>query len=139
MNAPMPRVPVFSLPDPGVSDCLDARARELPYLDAEGMVRADDPELAAKMAEHLSTPERFAQPIVDDGEVRCVCGSRLTGLLVGTFTWHPIVHGEGQCSACGWPGRAYHYVEHNGRRELLNAVLLYHPDALDLGPVEVPS
>lgn len=64
------------------------------------------------------------------GGRRCVCGSWLGGIL-GTFQWG-ITHGEGACTACGHPARAYHRVVVEGWGELnlpLGAVP-YHPSRL---------
>lgn len=59
--------------------------------------------------------------------VQCVCGASLTGVLVGTFRWG-LAHGEGRCADCGWPARAYHYLnDAEGKVLSLTAVLLYVP------------
>lgn len=43
------------------------------------------------------------------------CLATLGGFLTGSFEWG-IVHGEGSCSACGWPVKAYHrlYLDERG-------------------------
>lgn len=43
------------------------------------------------------------------------CLATLGGFLTGSFEWG-LVHGEGSCSACGWPVKAYHrlYLDERG-------------------------
>ena len=53
------------------------------------------------------------------------CGRSLTGFLIGTFEWG-IAHGEGHCSACGYPCRGFHKMEYM----TLNCPLPYHPSVL---------
>ena len=62
---------------------------------------------------------------------RCInCESELGGIF-GHFSWG-LCWGEGQCS-CGWPGRAYHKVKlPDDTEEILQAVMQYHPDELEL-------
>lgn len=64
----------------------------------------------------------------------CVnCGADLTGDVLqqfmgrATFTWG-LAHGEGFCSGCQYPARAYH--RNVGPIEFMNMVLQYHPDEL---------
>lgn len=63
---------------------------------------------------------------------KCVnCDSALGGLL-GSFTWG-IVHGEGFCALCGYPGAAHHFIKDSDGSDLLtirNMILQYHPQAL---------
>lgn len=82
----------------------------------------------------------FAAPIYNNEEDRftgtmvCLkCGSYLNGVF-GSFTWG-IVHGDFTCSKCGWPGRAYHYIEDeedDDDEDIFNMplqiILQYHPD-----------
>lgn len=57
------------------------------------------------------------------------CGQALTGLF-GSFEY-TIRHGEGACSVCGYPGRADHYIEHEGfKLAIRKRVLQYHPSEL---------
>ena len=80
--------------------------------------------------------EQFAQPIRKEnggdftGHLKCLkCGKSLDGIL-GTFQWG-IVHGEGNCSYCGWPCRACHRPKHEGEEifnRALQMILQYHPD-----------
>jgi len=88
--------------------------------------------------------QAFAKPIRCEGDglimgrFSCLkCGKRLTGAC-GTFTWG-LVHGEGHCSECGWPARAYHRpTDDEGEIFVgpLDFILQYHPDALQPRPQE---
>ena len=74
----------------------------------------------------------FAAPT--DG--KCLkCDAQLTGIL-GSFMWG-LVNGEGTCSSCGWPARAYHRPEETDGSEIfdrpLELILQYHPDCVDSG------
>ena len=61
--------------------------------------------------------------------IRCLnCDHALTGLF-GSFEYG-IRHGEGACSKCGYPGRANHYIEHEGFKLSFVRVLQYHPSQL---------
>lgn len=64
------------------------------------------------------------------GGARCVCGVSLGGFL-GSFNWG-VAHGEGSCSSCGHPCRAYHHitVPDGGEVDLGLGPLPYHPDLL---------
>ena len=72
----------------------------------------------------------FALPTV---EGKCLkCGTVQGGLmaaLLGGFTYG-LVHGEGRCSKCNWPGRANHYFKDKDGKEIgsLRMILQYHPD-----------
>ena len=58
---------------------------------------------------------------------RCPCGRPLGGIL-GSFTWG-IIHGEGACSRCGFPARAFHEIDLGDLGTLtLNLVLAYAPE-----------
>lgn len=70
----------------------------------------DAPPIIAAINEYLSI---FEKPALREKEGKfsgrtncCGCGQPLDGFM-GTFTWG-IAHGEGACSKCGWPARAYH-------------------------------
>lgn len=52
------------------------------------------------------------------------------------FEW-AIQHGEGFCSACGWPGRAMHYI--NDDLKIKNYILQYHPDSVLLKSERKPE
>lgn len=54
------------------------------------------------------------------------CEHDMTGIL-GMFQWG-IQHGEGNCSNCGYPARAYHRVPDVVNWQ--NMVLQYHPKTL---------
>ena len=73
---------------------------------------------------------RFVKP----GPCIC-CGAQqgakdiLDGLLNARFTWG-IAHGEGFCSNCTWPARAYHFDV--GPIKRFEMILQYHPDELNV-------
>lgn len=80
----------------------------------------------------------FAAPIKSldldvDGKpqsVKCInCDHALTGLF-GSFEYG-IRHGEGACSKCGYPGRANHYIKHEGFNMTFIRILQYHPSQLE--------
>ena len=59
------------------------------------------------------------------------CGRPQCG-LTGYFRWG-IVHGEGNCTECGWPARAYHeIVDPDGGKPLarFSRILQYHPSVV---------
>ncbi len=81
--------------------------------------------------------KQFSAPVVLDegnallGGQRCLnCDAVLSGVL-GSFQWG-IAHGEGTCSSCGWPARAYHRPKDQDGEEIcdgaLQVILQYHPD-----------
>jgi len=67
----------------------------------------------------------------------CICCSSRQGskdvvdafLGGGKFRWG-MVHGEGNCTECGWPARAYH--RDVGPIEFVQMILQYHPDELSV-------
>jgi hypothetical protein len=81
----------------------------------------------------------FAKPIKRDGggniisgATNCLkCKSALEGMF-GSFRWG-LTHGEGECSQCGWPCRAYHRPK-DEEGEIFNSVLpkilQYHPSVV---------
>lgn len=78
----------------------------------------------------------FAKPVKREsgtqmlGHNECLkCGTPLDG-MVGSFTWD-ICHGEGKCSNCGWPARAYHDPKNDEGSIFtrpFECILQYHPD-----------
>jgi hypothetical protein len=65
-----------------------------------------------------------------DNPVCVGCGLALTGFLIGTFTWG-LANGEGYCSHCGYPARAFHrFTYEDGSPTLIRCVLQYHPSVL---------
>jgi hypothetical protein len=80
---------------------------------------------------------RFAMPESGEpasfGGHKCLkCDEPLTGFL-GSFTWG-LVHGEGFCRKCKWPGRAHHFIKDRHGEELASlqfVVLQYHPDEVE--------
>jgi hypothetical protein len=131
-----------------MADSLNVRER-LPEMQAAGLPRLDwrklftvKEEPPAEDAAALDTyfsqflPPEFIPATVAGGEspLKCACcGGRLSGFLSGlvggSFTWG-LANGEGYCSACGYPGRAYH--RNAGPVEFLSFILQYHPDEISL-------
>lgn len=93
----------------------------------------DAPPVVASINEYLSV---FAAPQKGEngnflrGSLTCLrCEESLDGAL-GTFQWG-LAHGEGACSKCGWPARAYHSPQHEGESLFsspIQFILQYHPD-----------
>ena len=80
------------------------------------------------LAECCELDRYFRRFVAPDPQSKCVnCGRPQGGFLLGCFRWG-IVHGEGACSACGYPGRTLHYAV--GPIKRLSLILQYHPDDL---------
>lgn len=100
------------------------RLRWQDVLKVKGDLPADDD---AALTEYF---RRFAA--TSDGTCLC-CGAKQGGDMVASvlgiarFRWG-LAHGEGYCSDCGYPGRAYHY--NVGPLKRLEAIFQYHPDEL---------
>ena len=94
-------------------------------------IKEDAPESDKRQAvQTLADVDRYLQDFCVSKKC-IVCGSTLTGLF-GSFEWG-IAHGEGYCSNCGYPARAYHTVndrEHKPIFEHAAFVLQYHPEVL---------
>lgn len=81
--------------------------------------------------EDMAMEAYFRQFVKADG---CVCcgkqqGGDIIASLIGNayFRWG-IAHGEGFCSNCGYPARAYHF--NVGPIKRLPIILQYHPEDL---------
>ncbi len=97
-------------------------------IDEIGVVNAEGADAEAVLAHFRSVAVQFADP---GEEGKCVNCNRSQGGILGVFSWG-LVHGEGSCE-CGWPARAYHFVEMpNGGRLRIVALLQYHPDGVDV-------
>lgn len=102
--------------------------------DIDLKITGNDAEKAKQVInEYLSV---FAKPVPRDGDGllfgkhACLkCGEPLSGAC-GTFKWS-LAHGEGACSKCAWPARAYHRPQYK-EEELFTGplvfVLQYHPE-----------
>ena len=103
------------------------KARSLPRCTADSVVKpteGSNPDEAAKLIAEVDKYLTAFLPYSND----CVCcGTKLCGLMVGTFTWG-LANGEGFCGRCKYPARAIHRVGDIGT--LSNFVLQYHPDGL---------
>jgi hypothetical protein len=101
----------------------DLQAEGLPHCQIEDVMKVtegQDKELAL-IAEHL---HKFVPP------QNCIsCDAQLEGFF-GCFEWG-LVHGEGHCTECGYPARAYHRInDDKGEMLSFTYVLQYHPDSL---------
>jgi hypothetical protein len=102
----------------------------------------DRPELVAALDEYFrpfaQRPFRLVdgKTLMDD--FPCLhCGKPLTGTvaaLMGSGFVFGIMHGEGHCAECKWPGRAHHSLKIEGVEffNIQNVVLQYHPDFVRL-------
>ncbi len=83
--------------------------------------------------------EIFAKPVKSErgssfllGGRKCLkCDALLDGVM-GSFQWG-MANGEGTCSNCGWPARAYHNPkddEGNIFNRPLERILQYHPSSV---------
>lgn len=73
-------------------------------------------------------------------KVRCSCGRPLGG-FIGSFTWG-LAFGEGSCSNCKRPGRAYHRLcdEQGGVfADFGPVILLYRVELLEQEPQLAPA
>lgn len=107
-------------------------ATDQPRLNWRDLFEGADSLDAADVAELDEYFVAFLPP----SETCWKCGLRqggLLGALMGGFRWS-IVHGEGNCSGCGWPARAYH--RNIGPVEFLNMILQYHPNCVTTGEEE---
>ena len=85
------------------------------FFEMGGKLLHETPNRAA-LDEHL---KKF---VVPDKDRKCIrCGAYDYG-----FSWG-ITHGEGNCTRCGWPARAYHYASKE-ENCTINTILQYHPD-----------
>ncbi len=84
-------------------------------------------DVLAELREYFHT---FATPTKGKHGAECPnCGSAIGGMF-GSFEWG-LVHGEGRCSICHWPMRAYHFIKDKDGKDVAtirNLVLPYHPD-----------
>ena len=68
----------------------------------------------------------------------CVgCGEMLTGFAAllgrGGFRWG-LAHGHGNCSGCGWPAVAHHFIKDEHGEDVVtlrNFILQLHPDFVE--------
>lgn len=75
---------------------------------------------------------RYLWAFVSPSETRCPGCLKPWGGILGTFTYS-LTHGEGRCSACGYPARADHY-DFGPVKSLRRFILAYHPDGLSVEP-----
>lgn len=120
------------------------KAANLPKMQAKDIadIKEPGPEAEAAMKRLGDYLQAFVAP-GDKGQ--CVCcgeqqGGDMVAGLMGTakFRWG-LAHGEGFCSACGYPGRALHYIGKGEDEMRLNLILQYHPDGLSFDRQSEPS
>jgi hypothetical protein len=115
------------------------KAANLPKMRASDIADIKDPgpEADAKM----KLLDDYLHGFVKSPDAnKCICcgekqgGDMIAGLLgTAKFRWG-LAHGEGFCSACGYPGRALHYIGKGEDEMRLNFILQYHPDELSFDP-----
>lgn len=120
---------------------------ELPFrrcTAADLFKRTDGPdtnaaEIDAFLAECDEYLGQFVAPVTKDGATLCFhCGSTMDGMrhalgIGAAYVW-AIVHGEANCSHCGWPARGMHYPKGKDGEQLFgmrNTFLAYHPDLVE--------
>lgn len=90
-----------------------------------------DPIEVAKQVALVNEYLKAFLPPSDEG--RCVrCDTEQGGLvadLTGTGFQFGMVHGEGECGTCGYPGRAVHKID--GIGTISGFILQYHPSVLE--------
>ena len=104
---------------------------KLPRMDWREIVTVKEGEKLSE-ADEKALSEYFAH-FVKPGP--CICCSSRQGskdlmdafLGGGKFRWG-LAHGEGNCTECGWPARAYH--RNVGPIEFVQVILQFHPDEL---------
>lgn len=106
------------------------KARSLPHCTGRDMLKAGDGGDPAEAERLMKIADDYFHAFLAPGQSprKCVCcGGVLTGLF-GSFMWG-LMHGEGQCSECGYPARAIHTIDSIGK--ISGFVLQYHPDDLE--------
>lgn len=107
-----------------------------PRLTVESFLKGTD-QLEPEDQAYLDDYFRNFLPLTEGGDGMmmgrpCRCGKPLGGFL-GTFTYG-IAHGQGRCSACGWPCVSHHYVKNGAGEEILalrEFVLQVHPSLVE--------
>jgi len=96
----------------------------------DAVARFDPDDAPFKLPGDLAVPlgywDEFAHPEFDEhNDQLCLsCG------ITSTFKWG-IRHGEGACSNCSWPARAFHFFRQNdGTDRRVICVLQYHPSGV---------
>lgn len=111
-------------------------------LTVEDLFKVEDGLPEADRTALESYLSRFANPKQEDGKHACInCGSKIDGFmqalgLAEAYRWG-IVHGEAQCSGCGWPARGMHYIKRADGTEICticNLFLPYHQDEVSPAP-----
>lgn len=125
------------------------KAEDLPHCKVGDVWRIEMPEngmTAEAGRETLLRMERagdYLRHFLPPGERGdcAFCGSRQGGLtaaiLGGGFEWG-LQHGEGHCSRCGYPARAYHDLKDADGAKVINGALIlqYHPDEISFDSYE---
>lgn len=83
--------------------------------------------------EHFRHYAKSGTPCPGCGATLFVGADDFVGMLTATFRWG-IVHGEGNCSNCGWPATVHHSIRDADGEELIflrNYGLAAHPDFVE--------
>jgi hypothetical protein len=106
-----------------------------PKLKPEDIFKVSDDMPAEDLAVITEYLSHFAPPQNAEGKMACVnCNAELDGFkhALGygqAYRWL-IIHGEAECTGCGWPARGMHYVKGTDGAEIFsvsNLFLPYHP------------
>ncbi len=118
------------------SETLDElQSRNLPFATCENI------ELVITGGDGNEESKKAASDIIAEADVyfarftpgpNCPqCNATLTGWL-GSFIWG-LANGEGHCSQCKYPARAYH---RGGPFEIFHCILPYHPNVLAMAKAD---
>lgn len=104
---------------------------QLPRLDWQEVLKVGDPSELTE-ADYTAMRDYFRQFVRSaNGCIKCGAqqGGNMLDAFIGKahFTWG-LANGEGFCSNCKYPARAYHRKV--GPIDFLNLILQYHPDEL---------
>ena len=87
-----------------------------------------DPDVIAYLR-HYAKPKVDDAGVVRQGQPCVACDAQ------HSFTWG-LVHGQGFCTGCGWPGTLYHFVNDKEGKEVATmrgALLWAHPTEIEIG------
>jgi hypothetical protein len=116
----------------------ELKAANLPIMRATDV--ADIKEQGEEATKAMAILDDYLKIFVKpDEHGKCICcGARqgakniVDAMLEGAaFKWG-LAHGEGFCSRCHYPARAYHFLklDDSGEESRLCIILQYHPDGL---------
>ena len=119
----------------------ELKAANLPHATWRDLATlTQDGEPTPKTQFDLAAMDAYLAAFLPPGNCIC-CGaqqgstrdSEMLDALLGRakFRWG-LANGEGACSGCGWPARAYH--RDFGPVGFMSVILQYHPDGLSAEP-----